>query len=73
MCHVFNERTRREDYRTGVLTAVIRGVVGDKRAKVFDYFPQHEEQTSQSQHPREVFASLMRLAKRKKSKGEGRG
>lgn len=32
---------KREDRRTGLLTAVIRRVVGDKKADIFDFFPEH--------------------------------
>jgi hypothetical protein len=37
------EQTKREDYRTGVLTMVVRGALGTKNCHPFDFFPQHKD------------------------------
>ena len=37
------EQIKREDYRTGVLTMVVRGALGAKNAHPFDFFPQHKD------------------------------
>lgn len=39
--------TKREDYRTGVLTMVVRAVAGGKNAGPFDFFPEHKEAQTQ--------------------------
>lgn len=33
-----------QDYRFGILQATLRAVNGDKKAKVWDMFPQHKEE-----------------------------
>lgn len=40
-----SEAYKRQDYRFGVLTLIIRGIVGAKRADVWDYFPQHKDKS----------------------------
>lgn len=42
---------KREDYRVGVLTVVMRQLVGDKNADVYDYFPQHKERGVKGKTP----------------------
>jgi hypothetical protein len=36
------ERTKREDYRAGIVTATIRAALGVKNPDVFDDFPEHK-------------------------------
>lgn len=37
------EQIKRDDYRTGVLTMVVRAALGVKNVHPFDFFPQHKE------------------------------
>ena len=37
------EQIKRDDYRTGVLTMVVRAAVGAKNVHPFDFFPQHKD------------------------------
>jgi hypothetical protein len=39
------EQIKREDYRTGVLTMVVRGALGAKNLDPFDFFPQHKDRS----------------------------
>lgn len=36
------ERTKREDYRAGIITATVRAALGAKNVDVFDDFPEHK-------------------------------
>jgi hypothetical protein len=42
MIEIVNISVEREDRRTGILTAVMRRLMGDKNAEVFDFFPEHK-------------------------------
>jgi len=61
-----NSKVKRADYRTGVLTKIIREVVGAKNAKVFDYFPIHQKDTPKASSNASLRAVLGRSAKRVK-------
>ena len=37
------EQIKRDDYRTGVLTMVVRGALGAKDVHPYDFFPHHKE------------------------------
>jgi hypothetical protein len=39
MVEIVDERVKRSDHRYGILATVIRRVVGDKRAEIWDFFP----------------------------------
>lgn len=38
----YREKTKLEDYRADVIVTVMRKVVGDKKAEMWDFFPQHK-------------------------------
>jgi len=42
MVDVVNDLTKLEDYRADVIVTVIRRIVGDKKAQMWDFFPQHK-------------------------------
>lgn len=54
MCKVKDEEEKMQDYRTGTITAVIRRVVGDKRAEPFDLF---ENRKQKKQPPKKAASS----------------
>lgn len=37
------EQIKRDDFRTGILTMVVRGALGAKNLHPFDFFPQHKD------------------------------
>lgn len=39
MVEIVNEQVKRNDHRFGILATVVRRVVGDKRAEIWDFFP----------------------------------
>lgn len=41
MIELTSEGIKREDRRTGLLLAVMRRMMGDKKAEVWDFFPEH--------------------------------
>lgn len=41
MIELNSEGIKREDRRTGLLLAVVRRMMGDKKAEVWDFFPEH--------------------------------
>ncbi len=43
------ERTKREDYRAGIITATIRSALGAKHVDVFDDFPEYKKQAIKKQ------------------------
>jgi hypothetical protein len=43
MCELAGERIKREDRRTGMLLTVIRRILGDKKAELWDFFPEHKD------------------------------
>lgn len=43
MWDVKNHQRKLDDYGAGAIITVIRQVVGDKKANIFDYFPHHKE------------------------------
>ena len=45
MVEQHNQKIRREDRRSGVITEAIRRIFGDKTARTFDFFPEHKEQS----------------------------
>lgn len=37
------EQIKRDDFRTGVLTMIVRAAMGAKNCHPFDFFPQHKD------------------------------
>lgn len=68
------EQTKREDYRTGVLTMVIRGALGVKNLHPFDFFPQHKDTSVPTQrgitNPTEVRNNLRAYMEAMKAYGK---
>lgn len=64
---------KREDRRTGLLTCVIRRIMGDKRADVFDLFPEHKPQRVKTKdYAKELKNQFEVLALRKKVRKRGK-
>jgi predicted subunit of tRNA(5-methylaminomethyl-2-thiouridylate) methyltransferase len=58
------ERQKAEDYRTGLITCVMRKLMGDKKAEPFDFFPEHKQdkKKSSAQRRREFQQQLLAAA-----------
>lgn len=37
-----NERDKKDDYRADVIVTTMRKLIGDKKAEMWDFFPQHK-------------------------------
>jgi hypothetical protein len=59
-----NERQKAEDYRVGLITCVMRKLMGDKKAEPFDFFPGHKTKSKKSaaQRRREFEQQLLAAA-----------
>jgi len=65
-----NEQIKREDYRAGVVTMLIRSACGMKRAHPFDDFPQHKESRNvKNPSPADVRANFRAYMEAKKVNG----
>jgi hypothetical protein len=58
MVDCVNNRTEREDYRTAIVTFTVRALAGDKRARLFDEFPEHQKKLQK--HSRRTSAAAVR-------------
>lgn len=69
MADIHGEREKKEDARFGILTMVMRRIMGDKRAGVFDLFPEHKQEVDEKirvKKAKEGFRALMEQQKKKK-------
>lgn len=70
------EQIKREDYRTGTVTMVVRAALGTKNVNPFDFFPQHKEASGSSSRgitsPEEVRANFKAYIEAVKQHGEAK-
>lgn len=60
------DRTKREDYRAGIITATVRAALGAKHVDVFDDFPEYKTEKPKQQN--ELGGYLRALMDRQKQK-----
>jgi hypothetical protein len=70
MCKVKDEEEKMLDFRTGLVTTVIRRIVGDKKAEPFDLFEnrRQKKQPKQAASASELRAGFNALVQSKKGK-----